>query len=356
MANTRPGTIGRMNEFRPPGAPEEGPFTAASQLHSRAALVSRGYSDGLLGAMCGREELVRLRRGMYVEPAVYGNAGRREQHLPAIVAACHALDHPAAVSHTSAAVLHGLPLWNVTLDRVHLTRGRRHGGCSNRRRVLHALPLTREDTVEVGGITVTSLARTIANVGCMGLFEQAVIMGDHALNKSLLTEQALSDSVAGLRGRRGVRTAHAATAAMDLRSESPGETRCRLVMQRLGIAPTELQRVVRHRGTHIARVDFADPDRGIVTEFDGMLTYKLDGLDSADVSDALAREKQREERLTNLGLQVVRVVWKDLSRPEDIARRHANALALARRAPPPLWDPPRASDAYVPRLPHAPRA
>jgi hypothetical protein len=41
----------------------------------------------------------------------------------------------AVVSHVSAAALHGLVLWNVDLDRVHVTRDRR--SCGRRTKVLH---------------------------------------------------------------------------------------------------------------------------------------------------------------------------------------------------------------------------
>jgi hypothetical protein len=45
--------------------------------------------------------------------------------------------------------------------------------------------------------------------------------------------------------------------------------------------------------------------------------------------EALWAEKQREDRLRELGLVVVRIVWADLQRPEVIVQRVLAALRLA---------------------------
>ncbi len=77
---------------------------------------------------------------------------------------------------------------------------------------------------------------------------------------------------------------------------------------------------------HIGRVDFLVGDR-VVVEFDGMVKY-----DGADGRDALAAEKQREDRLRAAGYEVVRLTWADLKDPERVARliRQATARAATR--------------------------
>jgi very-short-patch-repair endonuclease len=74
----------------------------------------------------------------------------------------------------------------------------------------------------------------------------------------------------------------------------------------------------------VARVDFLVGDR-VVVEFDGRVKYGMDGRPE----EALWAEKQREDRLRELGLVVVRIVWADLQRPEVIVQRVLAALRLA---------------------------
>src|SRR5699024_5279582 len=105
-------------------------------------------------------------------------------------------------------------------------------------------------------------ARTVVDLAGMGLFELAVCMGDFALNRARITEDDLHAALSGIRRRKGTARARGAVRAMDLRSESVGESRCRLALDRLGLTPTTLQRVVRHNGAHIARVDFSHDDEG----------------------------------------------------------------------------------------------
>ncbi|GAA4822885.1 hypothetical protein GCM10023353_34400 [Tomitella cavernea] len=322
-----------------------------TKVQFRRDLLGLGYTDHRLGSMCERDQVTRLRRGAYVSTDALGQADALERHRLQITAAVHDLRRPAAVSHVSAAVVLGLPLWNAdgALVRVHMTRSGSGNGNSNVRKIMHSVPLPDDQVIEFDGISVTSAARTIVDIAGMGLFEQAVCMGDHALNNALISVDDLDTALGSLRGCKGAAQARAAVRAMDLRSESVGETRCRLLLTRLGLAPTSLQRVVRYEGKYIARVDFSHDDEGIVGEFDGMVKYRLHGQTGEAQSRALADEKAREERLTSLGLKVVRIVWKDLVDPDAIVGRYSRARTLARNSPPPLWDPPRQSDVYLPR-------
>lgn len=321
-------------------------MTNDANVRFRTELNAHGFSDQRLGAMCRRNDLRRIRPGAFVDPADYALATMARQHRLNIDATIRALHTSAAVSHVSAAVMHGLPLWGLPLTKVHLTRQRHGGGSSNRHKVMHALPLADNEITRIDGIAVTSLARTIIDVARIEHFEPAVIMGDHALNTASLTEDDLVPVVDGLRGRKGSRHAIAALATMDMCSESVGETRCRLALHRLGIPPSSLQRVARYQGRFVGRVDFAYEDQGIIGEFDGLLKYKLDGLAADERSGALAKEKAREEALRGLGLQVFRVVWEDLSRPSVIRHKFEMARALAAGSPAPLWDPRRPGDGY----------
>jgi very-short-patch-repair endonuclease len=58
----------------------------------------------------------------------------------------------------------------------------------------------------------------------------------------------------------------------------------------------------------------------VIVEFDGAVKY---GDGSADT---LIAEKMREDRLRDLGYQVVRVCWADMSRPAELLGRIRRAM------------------------------
>ena len=96
------------------------PSEPAPELHLRRDAVLDGWSDDELGRLVRSGELDRLRRGAYVTGARPTDAAATHRLL--IRATMAGLRRPAVVSHQSAAVLLGLPLWDVPLDRVHVTR------------------------------------------------------------------------------------------------------------------------------------------------------------------------------------------------------------------------------------------
>ena len=72
----------------------------------------------------------------------------------------------AVISHASALVMHGLPIWPADLARVHLTRNRSGGSAVRRWVHVHGLPIEPAEIVLIDGIAVTSLARTVLDIGC----------------------------------------------------------------------------------------------------------------------------------------------------------------------------------------------
>jgi hypothetical protein len=85
--------------------------------------------------MWAQARLTVVRRGAYVpstDPRLDDAVAR---HALSVRAAIRIMSADAVVSHVSAAALHGLVLWNVDLDRVHVTRDHRSGG--RRTKVLH---------------------------------------------------------------------------------------------------------------------------------------------------------------------------------------------------------------------------
>ncbi len=212
------------------------------------------------------------------------------------------------LSHTSAAVVHALPLLHPPLRHVHLTSGTQRGGGIRSGRHLHATALSADDIVEVGGVHVTALDRTAADVATMGSFAQALTVIDGALRAG--ADDALMVRHFDL-ARPGIRPARRALAAASSRSESVGESWSRAQVIEAGLPVPTLQREVRGRSGRTYRCDFCWGEK-LVGEFDGIVKYGRLLRVGEDAADAVIREKAREDDLRAAGLMVVRWTWKTL--------------------------------------------
>jgi len=113
----------------------------------------------------------------------------------------------------------------------------------------------------------------------------------------------------------------------DGRSESVGESRTRLILRSfdLGI-PTPQVEIRDDNGILVGRVDVLYEQRRTIVEFDGLVKYG-----GANGRQALIAEKRREDRLRDLGYEVVRVTWAELDRPVILRHRLLSVLARAVR-------------------------
>ena len=297
------------------------------QILLRSALVARGVSDSQLARSRSDGGLVRLRRGAYVRPD--GELlGHEDAHRLLVRATMPLLGPGWTLSHGSAAVLRGVPVWPEALTHVHVTRPRAGGG---RRRTTvhrHGCPLDPDEVVEVDGWPTTDLARTVVDLARSVPFEQGVAAADRALalGATVLELEAALTRAGRLRGAGAARRV---VAFADGRSESVGESLSRVLLADLGLMPEDLQHRVMDGPWLAGRVDFAWPSLRIIGEFDGRVKYGRLLEADEDAGDAVFREKRREDRLRELGWQVVRWAWADLAHPEVIAERLRRAFARA---------------------------
>lgn len=312
--------------------------------------------------MCDKGNLDRIRPGVYAMPVGTESTGRAMRHVVAIQASVAKQQVPAIVSHISAAALHGLPLQDIPLDRVHMTRHGAGGGHTSTRRHLHMAPLSADDITEIGGVPVTSVARTVIDIARTTDFTRGVAMVDAALNNAMTTRKELMHVLRGLADKFGSRRATAAVEFADHRSESVGESASRIIMAREGLPTAELQRVIRDGGVLLGRVDFYLAEYGVVGEFDGKLKYVGDDEQEDNDDDAACppgevawAEKQREDALRNRGLEVVRWTWPDLHVHGRISDLFASAIRRSSSRPEPCIDMRRPQDDYVPRRKLRPR-
>ena len=306
--------------MRPPPAP---------RVVLRSVAVTEGLSDGELARLVRRQQLIALQRGAYLEE---GARSSEDRHRAVVLATVAGLQVPGVVSHASAALLHGLPLFRMPLPKVHVIRRPPASGSGSSRVHLHVARLPVEETTTWQGLTLTDVTRTVVDVARSASFESAVVVADAALAAKATTPAALSSCLARMGPVPGSRAAARVLAFADGRSESVGESRSRVLFQRIGIPAPQLQVTVGRRdGSMIGRCDFGWEDRGTVGEFDGRIKYGRLLRPGQSAGDAVYEEKLREDELRDTGRQVTRWTWAELGTPEVIADRLLRAFARGTR-------------------------
>ncbi|GGF09781.1 hypothetical protein [Williamsia phyllosphaerae] len=301
-----------------------------TRVVTRSELVSAGYADNEIAAAVPRDVLRSLGRGVYAPPTIADLP--REQRYPHIVrSAVSTMPAGRAVASVSAVALHGLPMWGLDLRRIHMVEvGDGSGTRETRSTVLHRdhRPM---HWIEVDGVRVVGVARTVVDIARASGRDVAVVVGDAALKRGLCTPDDLRRELALIEATPGCVAARRAVRLMDGRSESVLESRSRLAMLDSGLpTPIPQYEIFDDDGQLLARVDFAWPELGVIAEADGEEKY------IGDTRAILAREKYRIDRLIELGWRVVRWSWGDLERGEFIPRvlRILNGASVAHFSPP----------------------
>lgn len=285
-------------------------------------LAAFGVTEDEVRRMRRRGELACIARGAYVDPADPRLRRPEKRHLLQVAAAVPRIAADAVVSHQSAAVLHGLPVWNLPLARVHATRARRSSGLRTGRLHVHSSPLQADEVAVVDGVAVTAVARTAVDVARTAGFEEAVAVLDAALHRHLVTGAELVEALDRAAGWPGAPKARRAVEFADPGAMSVGESRSRVAMARFGVRPPVLQwAVVGPGGRGLGTADFGWPEHGIAGEFDGFVKYGRLLRPGQVPTDVVFAEKRREDAMRTVLRGFVRWVWDEIAAFEDVASR-----------------------------------
>jgi hypothetical protein len=298
------------------------------RLLLRRQLIAAGWTDQELRRQRRAGELHRLGRGAYVAaPGTPPAYEARHALLAAVRDERHATD--GVLSHVSAAVLHGLSTWGLPLEHIHRTRDRRTGGRVGTGVHLHTAPLTPDETVEVDGLLVTTVARTVADIARTAGFDAAVAVADSALHKHMVDPDELARAARRCAGWPGAPRARQVVSVADGGSASVGESRSRLASLRAGLPAPVLQWRVEGDG-RVFEVDFGWPELSTVGEFDGLVKYGRLLKPGQDPADVVVAEKLREDEIRDVDLRVVRWIWADIDHFDPVAERLRRAFAASR--------------------------
>lgn len=229
-------------------------------------------------------------------------------------------------SRQSAVLAHDLPLWHPD-ERTHTIQRTRPPKVTDENVVRHWSADLRDDEVtEVGGLRCTTLGRTTLDCARHLWPDQALVVADAALARGLDPELLALD-LAERKGHRGVRKARTILALADGRSQSPGETLCRLAAFEHGL-PTPVPQFPIATALGDYFLDLAWEKWRVALEFDGQIKYT--GAFGWTEAEARAQERERQQAIEALGWVFVRVIWAELLRRDLIAQRVAQALRASR--------------------------
>jgi hypothetical protein len=318
---------GTPGTFRPMYLPDDDPRLTPFSL--RAELLALGHSDRSLARAVRTGHLARPRRGVYVDGQAWREITPEQQYAIRARAAYRQARTEVLLSHTSALPLLDAPLWGFCLDDIHLTR--RDGRTGRRERGIrqHCGQLVDGDVVTTHGLQLTSPIRATLEASTVGSVEATLAVANFFLHRGDFTIDQLRERYDPVMDRWPNSLATRLVLRLaDARIESVGETRTSYFFWRFGLPRPIPQFEVYDGDVLVARLDFALPELGIWIEFDGKVKYRQHLRPGESVTDAVLREKRREERVAELtGWRCLRITWADLADPVRLERRVRELIA-----------------------------
>jgi very-short-patch-repair endonuclease len=226
-------------------------------------------------------------------------------------------------SHQTAARIHGIPVPGREDDEpLHVCvyrpdRAPRMAGV-----IGHHTDVNTIDTVMREGWFVTAPAHTLLQLAGGLSVDQLVVAGDAIVRRRdpMGTLEELAALLPRAGGMRGVARLREAIALVQVGSESPMETKLRLILARGGLPEPELNTDIHDRyGRFLARGDLVYREQRVIVEYDGD-QHRTD-------QRQYERDVDRLESLAAEGWRVIRVLRHHLDYPESVVRRVRAALA-----------------------------
>lgn len=248
------------------------------------------------------------------------HVGRSEGLTARCAAALVVVRQPVVVSHDTVAQLMELPVPNND-GRLHMTvlPGRaapRHEGM-----IGHVCAFTADETTELFGLPITNAARLFSDLAATVDRPSLMALGDAILAGRYATVSELRGALERRVGRRGSRRALALLPLLNAATESPMESKLRILLFDGGLPVPEVNaNVVDNFGHWIARVDLLFREARVIVEYDGD-QHRTD-------RQQFAKDVERLSKLAAAGYLVLRFTASDVyGRPDYVLATVRAALA-----------------------------
>jgi Protein of unknown function (DUF559) len=229
------------------------------------------------------------------------------------------LGEAAFICGLTAAWIYGIEPRDKRRDLVWMgsptgTRPRTRTGCHVRE-----ITVDEADLQIIDGLVMTTPLRTVFDCARWLTPVEAVVVADALAHEGLVTPEELAGYRKAHPGLRGNKQVDLVVNLMDGRSESPQETRLRLVLIFGGLPCPEPQYVVEDaNGDFVARVDLAYVEERVIVEYDGSWHF-----------GQRRHDDRRRAALRDLGWHVIVVSSEDMRNPAAIVAEVSRALAKA---------------------------
>lgn len=282
-----------------------------------------GYDDRAVARQFRSGAWHRIRRGYYTFPVLWAAADDVQRHLITCRCVLDSMGDAVALSHISGCLAHGVEVWGISLDQVHVTRLDGGAGRSEAGVVHHEGLVTLDEVVEVDGMRVLPAARCVLEGGSAATSEQALVLLNSALHKSIASMDAIGTQFDRMAHWKFTQHLHVPVRMCSDKSESVGESRSLWLFWTQHIpAPDQQAAVYDEHKNLLGHADFAWAKYGGLGEFDGKVKYGRLLAPGQSPGDAVFREKVREDRLREAtGAWMFRLIWADLSSPALTAQR-----------------------------------
>lgn len=289
----------------------------------RRELIAIGWNDRDIARSVRRGGLHKIRHGAYINSDRVTGFGDVQHARLRSRAVLRTVDPSSVLSHQSALLEYGVPLWGLDLADVHLTRTDRRHGRREAGQVHHRGPLDADLVTICSGVPVVTPARAAVEVILAATPEVGLIVLCGVLHEGLATLDEVAQVAA-----RSVRWPHSLHARLvlaraDARLAGVGEARTwHLFFDQQVPRPEPQVEVFSSTGALLGIVDFLWRRHRVFMEFDGAIKYTQHRLPGETLEQYLMREKRREESIcAATGWVCIRISWADLGRPVATARR-----------------------------------
>jgi hypothetical protein len=251
-----------------------------------------------------------------VGPRTYVAAQLADEPFVQLEAAARRLPPSAAFSGLTAAWLHGLDV--PPCDPIEITVPKTAGIATRAGMAVRRSGLGKGEVVTLRGLPATAIVRTVRDVCIRLTLVEAVVICDMALHARLVTVAALKQAVSRSTGARGIITLREVLQHAEPASESPMESRLRMLLVLSGLPRPEAQAEIRDRWLRfVGRPDLYYRDQRLGLEYDGGVHR-----------DLLADDNRRQNRLLDSGVRLLRFTAGDIyNTPDVVVSQVRNALA-----------------------------
>ncbi|HEU4721780.1 MAG TPA: type IV toxin-antitoxin system AbiEi family antitoxin domain-containing protein [Gemmatimonadaceae bacterium] len=291
--------------------------TLAARQHgvvSRGQLLDAGVTATMIDKRVARGRLVPLHRGVYA----VGHAHLRPNGYR--LAAVLAVGPGAALSHRDAAALHGIRDGGGTRIDVSTPAERRS---TRRIRVHGRRRLDPRDVMSIEGIPVTTIARTLVDLGEVLAHQPLTKAVGEAERQRALDVRGIEEVLGRVRGRRGRSLVAVRAALSELAAHGTQLTRSPLEDRLLPLLDArDLPRPATNAYVEGYECDAVWHRQRLVVE--------LDGWDAHKTRRAFQHDRTKANALTNAGWAVLRFTHADVAgRPHETAAAIAAQLSRA---------------------------